>query len=98
MSKARIKKFYDEDEFREYLLANPEAIGVSPGGAANLLGVTRQRLHQMIAQGLFRAWYLYEKEYDRVLKRATCIYISKEDLQAYLETSTRARGRPKKVA
>lgn len=98
MSKARITKFYDVEEFRKYLLAHPEAIGLSPGGASNLLGVSRQRLHQMIAQGFFRAWYLYEKPFDGLLKRAVCIYISKEDLLAYLETYNKVGGRPRKVA
>ena len=29
---------------------------VSPGGAANRLGVTRQRVFQLIAEGVLRCW------------------------------------------
>jgi|WetSurMetagenome_2_1015567.scaffolds.fasta_scaffold650089_1 hypothetical protein len=101
--KARVMKFNSSDEFRAYVESgHSEAIGYSPGGAAARLGVSRQRVYEMIEQGHLRAWFVYDCEVGPCLdvpgNKASFVYISADDVNAYLQAPKSRGGRPPKVA
>jgi hypothetical protein len=101
--KARVMKFQSCDEFQAYVQAGHiEAIGISPGGAAWRLGVTRQRVYEMINQGHLRAWFVYDCEVgaccDVPGNKASYVYISADDVDAYLQAPKSKGGRPRAAA
>src|SRR4051794_29936530 len=65
----RINAFRGRERFQVYLQAleeqQSEGGTVSPGGAAAILGVSRQRVHDLLREGRFRAWAFYERPVDR---------------------------------
>ena len=62
---------------------------VSPGGAAALLGVSRQTVHTLLKRGQLRAFRSDEEEYDT----PKWVYIPLDDIYAYGErVGRRVRG------
>ena len=62
---------------------------VSPGGAAALLGVSRQTIHTLLKRGQLRAFRSDEEEYDT----PKWVYIPLDDIYAYGErVGRRVRG------
>jgi hypothetical protein len=60
----------------------PEIAGMSPGGAAAFLGVSRQRVHQLMKAGKLDAITVWDNPRRRVgLPQA--IYISAKSLRAF---------------
>ena len=57
-----VSKFRGRENFQAYLEALGQVDGgtVSPGGAAALLGVSRQGIDRLIEFGHLRAWEFYE--------------------------------------
>lgn len=101
--KARVMKFNSPDEFRAYVESgHSEAIGYSPGGAAARLGVSRQRIYEMIEQGHLRAWFVYDCEIGSGCNaqgnQASIVLVSSEDVYAYRQAPKSKGGRPRKVA
>ncbi len=81
-----VKKFADENEFREWIKENAEPgmfgplLGASPGGAASELNVSRQMIHKMIRQGKLDALKVYRGgDYEG---QAREIYITNDSLNA----------------
>jgi hypothetical protein len=94
-----VKKFGSMREFEAYWQDHPEVTdSVSPGGAASRLGVSRQRVYDMIKQGHLRAWMIYDCEvggcYDVPGNRASFIFVSSPDIEAYLSVPKSKGGRP----
>jgi hypothetical protein len=97
--KSRVMKFNSSDEFRAYVdSGHSEAIGYSPGGAASRLGVSRQRVYEMVKQGHLRAWFVYDCEVGPCLdvpgNKASFVYISGDDVDDYLKAPKSKGGRP----
>jgi hypothetical protein len=80
-----VKKFRTLKDFREWVQNEAEQgpagpiLGVSPGGAAKELNLARERVHQLIADGVLDAIKVYRGSLDG---RARNIYISRESLDA----------------
>ena len=93
-------KFGSLREFHDFANNHPECWdSVSPSTAAGELGVTRDRIYQLIDEGKVRGWFVYEKgnEYHDVPRnRASYIYVSWPDLLAYKAAPRGKGGRPKK--
>jgi excisionase family DNA binding protein len=79
---------YSQSQFYKAVLKSPEMFGPSPGGAAGLLGVSRQRVHQLIDTGKLRA-YRVDGDY---------IYLNKIDLQNRLEYIDQVDRKTRRVA
>jgi hypothetical protein len=58
-----MKVFRGRGQFDDYLVALRSVEGgtISPGGAAIMLGYTRQRIWQLVKSGELRAWVFYEE-------------------------------------
>lgn len=102
IGKQTVWKFGSVEAFHQYADSHPEARNsVSPGGAAVRLGVGRQRVYDLIEAGRLRAWMVYDCEvcgcYDVPGNRASYVYVSASDVEAY-RVSPRKVGRPQKVA
>jgi hypothetical protein len=93
-------RFETPEEFRAYVQDHPEALGISPGGAAGRLGVTRQAIYDLIKRGKLRAWFVYDCEagscYDVPGNRASYVYVSQEDVAAHGAKPRDVGGRPRK--
>lgn len=89
-------KFKSSREFHVYCDEHPEAIDtISPGGAAACLGVSRQRVYDLIEQGVLRAWFIYEPGLhcnDVRGNRASYVFVFDNDVQRY-KISPRKPGR-----
>jgi hypothetical protein len=100
-SGSNIVRFNSHAEFLEYLRDHPEVLdSVSPGGAANRLGVTRQAIHNMMKRGKVRAWIVYDKDISRAngywITRPSTILIPNEDIERYKAESLNKPGRKPK--
>lgn len=94
--------FNSNEEFGAYAAKHPEVYrSVSPGGAAAELSLSRQRVHQLFEAGVIRAWVIYDKQAGPCDVppgcRASYIYISWEDVEAY-KVSYRKPGPKPKIA
>jgi hypothetical protein len=86
--------------FHLYAIGHPEAVDTySPGGAAALLGLTRQRVYQLIQDGRLRAWFVFDAHagecQDVPGNQASYVFVSAEDVQAYGATPRRPGPKPK---
>jgi len=54
---------------------------ISPGGAAAILKVSRQQIHNLISHGILESWYYYELG----LEKRPYILISKRDIEKHLK-------------
>lgn len=86
--------------FHLYAIGHPEAVDTySPGGAAGRLGVTRDRVYQLIQDGRLRAWFVFDEQageaHDVSGNRASYVYVSAEDVHAYAATPRRPGPKPK---
>lgn len=101
MNKSRAIRFGSMAEFVGHAQLHPAAKrAMSPGGASHLLGVSRQRVYEMVDQGHLRAWFVYEYGhscFDVPGNRATYVFISEDDVRAYMGKEKSKGGRPKKV-
>lgn len=92
-----IKRFTDVSDFLDYCQDHPEARdSVSPGGAANRLGVSRQRVYSLIRSGRLRAWLIFSKgagpsRDTSLFNRASYIYVSSTDVDSY-KNAPRSKG------
>ena len=86
----KVTEFRGRQAFHAWLEAVDQVEGgtISPGGGAQLLGYTRQAIHNLITRGHVRAWVFYE---DRV-KPATYIEIAVRDLLAHGVRTGRIRS------
>jgi hypothetical protein len=96
----RTKRFSSVNEFHLYAIAHPEALNsYSPGGAAARLGVGRERVYQLIGDGRFRAWFIFDQgegeAHDVPGNRASYVYVSAEDVHAYGANPRRPGVKPK---
>jgi hypothetical protein len=93
-------RFDSVDEFGAYVRDHPEALGISPGGAAARLGVGRQRVYDLIKAGKLRAWFVYDCQagscYDVPGNKASFVFVSAEDVERYGVTPRSKGGRPRK--
>lgn len=64
MSGVKVHIYKGRERFHAYLDAvrSYEGATVSPGGAAAILGVTRQRIHQLMKAGRLESWLFYDGE------------------------------------
>jgi len=102
MGEQTVWKFGSMSEFVAYWQMHPEVGSiVSPGGAATRLDVGRQRVYDLIASGKLRTWMVYDCEvggcYDVPGNRASYVYVSSSDVEAY-RVSPRKVGRPRREA
>lgn len=96
----RTKSFRSVGEFHLYAIGHPEALeSVSPGGAAGRLGVGRERVYQLIADGRLRAWFIFDQAEgecrDVPATRASYVYVSWSDVEAYASSPRRPGPKPK---
>jgi hypothetical protein len=75
----RRRDFHGREQFKDFLHTVERVQGntISPGGAAILLGYTRQRVHQLISEGVVRSWRYFESYRD---KRPSYEEVSLRDL------------------
>lgn len=87
--KKRVHRFYNSKAFQEYVLKHPEAIGLSPGGAAQRLGVSRQRVYQLMDTGDLEHWLVYDLSEgpcgDWPKTAASYVFISEADVLRLLD-------------
>lgn len=70
-----------EEYFRVCAAMQEEGGTLSPGGAAALLGITRQSVHELIRENPnIRAWVFYEDYLFGLMQRAAYLEISVVDL------------------
>jgi len=71
-------------ELEEYgrVVGEVEGGTVSPGGAAAILRISRQSVHELLQKGKARSWVHYPDELAS-LRRAGYVYISVRDLVEY---------------
>ena len=96
----RTKRFRSVGEFHVYAIGHPEVLdSVSPGGAAARLGVGRERVYQLIGDGRLRAWFIFDQgegeAHDVPGNRASYVYVSWEDVEAYGASPRRPGPKPK---
>jgi len=95
-----VMSFDSVSDFVNYCIDHPEASNsVSPGGAASMLGVSRQRVHSLMSTGKLRAWVIYERGLpcdDPPGNWASFIYVSVDDIEARLAAPVNKGGRPRK--
>lgn len=80
-----IYDYYGEkghDDLMKHWRKNPDDIGPSPGGAAAKLGVTRERVIQLVNEGFLDMHRVYR---TRLRLRASEIYIGQRSIDAYLK-------------
>lgn len=95
--------FKSNEEFGRYADKNPEVYqSYSPGGAASMLGVSRQRVHQLYEAGLLRAWVIYDELAGPCNEPAGCkasyIFISAADVLERRANPPKPGPRPRMAA
>lgn len=100
MSKRRVHRFYNSKSFDEYVRTHPEfEVGLSPGGVAARLGVSRQRVYQLIDSGDLETWLVYDLAEgpcgDWPKTFASFVFISEADVNKLLSMPRRSGPRPK---
>lgn len=96
----RTKSFSSMGAFHLYAISHQEAVDTySPGGAAARLGVTRERVYQLVHEGRLRAWFVFDEQageaQDVPGNRASYVYVSAEDVVAYGATPRKRGPKPK---
>jgi hypothetical protein len=100
-SNKRVHRFWSSKAFDEYVRTHPEfEFGLSPGGAASRLGVSRQRVYQLMASGDLEHWLVYDLAEgpcpDFPKTAASFVFISEADVEKLSSMDRRwGRNRPK---
>jgi hypothetical protein len=96
-----ISRFDSFEKFFDYLMENPDVAkaevskALSPAAAAVRLGVSRQRVNQLILGGKLAAWYVYDVFGQCVDESyATIVLVSAADVDKYIASPKSKGGRP----
>lgn len=79
------------EQWADFIEKYPGKNGVSPGGAAAMLGITRQGVRDLAKAGHLDMYRLYEK---KLQMRASSVIISGESIYKYKELKSQGKIKP----